>query len=248
MNQHTHTYTHTLVKWLAVSNCLWFSPCCWPGHTAPVPSPLSFYLRTSWECCKTIRERGSFKEMTLSTIVQLLSIRTQEKKTFMRLKKIKSGVSERIWKKWEKKKYHDSVGFLTSWQESFHPDSPAALTWCTCSSNDNTEKAFKNGSKISSCLVSGEDTQTSYALRRKVLRDAFWESMFVAKVKSSSVQIWENTCAYMDGVKTEWSDCAAGVRQLLYTIYHTHTHTHTWKYSFTHTPKHPCLKLNIVML
>lgn len=41
--------------------------------------------------------------------------------------------------------------------------------------------------------MSKEDIKASHALRRKVCRDAFWESMFVAKVNSSSVQIWKNT-------------------------------------------------------
>lgn len=34
---------------------------------------------------------------------------------------------------------------------------------------------------------------TAYALRRKVFRVAFWESMFVANVNSSSVQICKHT-------------------------------------------------------
>lgn len=236
MNQHTHTYTHTYL----LSDLR--SVIASDSHPVVDQATLlqcrlhSLFIWEHLENAARQSERGGvLKRWHFLQLSSYFQSGLKKKKTFMRLKKIKSGVSERIWKKWEKKKYHDSVGFLTSWQESFHPDSPAALTWCTCSSNDNTEKAFKNGSKISSCLVSGEDTQTSYALRRKVLRDAFWESMFVAKVKSSSVQIWENTCAYMDGVKTEWSDSAAGVRQLLYTIYHTHTYTHMKIFLYTHT-------------
>lgn len=36
-----------------VSDCSRWLPCYWRGHTAPEPSPLSFYLKTSWEYWKT---------------------------------------------------------------------------------------------------------------------------------------------------------------------------------------------------
>lgn len=52
-----------------------------------------------------------------------------------------------------------------------------------------------------------KQSRTSYALRRKVFRDTFWERMLVARVKSSSVQIWNN--------ETETDET------------HTHIHTHT---------------------
>lgn len=50
-------YTH--VCWAA----LWCIPCYWQVHTAAAPCPLSFYLKTSCEYCKTESlERNSYKK------------------------------------------------------------------------------------------------------------------------------------------------------------------------------------------
>lgn len=77
---------------------------------------------------------------------------------------------------------------LTFSQESCRPDSPAASAWCICSHRQS--KIIINLFKEKKMCA---HTHTPYALRRKVFRDAFWESMFVARVNSSSVQIWKNT-------------------------------------------------------
>lgn len=58
----SHVWTKTIhvhiMSSRVVSDHIWWLPCYWRGHTAPEPSLLSFYLKTSWEYWKKDKEFG----------------------------------------------------------------------------------------------------------------------------------------------------------------------------------------------